>query len=63
MLVLGSTLGSETWRGSSTWRCSLPALWARSRSSRKAGYSGWFVLLGLVLIVNIVTFFVFAFSE
>ncbi len=29
----------------------------------KAGYSGWFVLLGLVPLVNIVMFFVFAFSD
>lgn len=30
---------------------------------QKAGYSGWFVLLGLVPVVNIVMFFVFAFSD
>ena len=29
----------------------------------KAGYSPWFVLLGLVPLVNIVMFFVFAFSD
>jgi len=29
----------------------------------KAGYSGWFVLLALVPLVNIVMFFVFAFSD
>jgi hypothetical protein len=29
----------------------------------KAGYSGWFVLLGLIPLVNLVMFFVFAFSE
>lgn len=30
---------------------------------RKAGYSGWLVLLGLIPLVNLVLFFVFAFSE
>ena len=30
---------------------------------RKAGYSGWWCLLGFVPIVNIVMFWVFAFSE
>jgi len=30
---------------------------------RKAGYSGWLVLLGLIPVVNVVLFFVFAFSE
>lgn len=30
---------------------------------RKAGYSGWLVLLGLIPLVNVVAFFVFAFSE
>ena len=29
----------------------------------KAGYSGWFVLLALVPLVNLVMFFVFAFSD
>lgn len=29
----------------------------------KAGYSGWWVLIGFVPIANIVMFFVFAFSE
>ncbi len=29
----------------------------------KAGYSGWWVLLGLVPLVNVVMFLVFAFSE
>lgn len=30
---------------------------------RKAGYSGWWVLLGLVPVVNVVMFFTFAFRE
>jgi len=30
---------------------------------RKAGYSGWWCLLGFVPIVNIVMFWVFAFAE
>jgi hypothetical protein len=29
----------------------------------KAGYSGWWVLVGLVPLVNLVMFFVFAFSD
>lgn len=29
----------------------------------KAGYSGWWVLLGLVPLVNIIAFFVFAFAD
>lgn len=29
----------------------------------KAGYSGWWVLTGLVPLVNIIMFFVFAFSQ
>lgn len=32
------------------------------RIIQKAGYSGWWVLIGLVPIVNVVMFFVFAFS-
>jgi hypothetical protein len=30
---------------------------------RKAGYSGWWVLAGLVPLVNIVTLFAFAFAD
>lgn len=30
---------------------------------RKAGWSGWLVLLGLIPFVNIAMFFVFAFAE
>jgi predicted lysophospholipase L1 biosynthesis ABC-type transport system permease subunit len=29
----------------------------------KAGYSGWWVLIGLVPVANIVFYFIFAFSE
>lgn len=29
----------------------------------KAGYSGWWVLIGLVPLVNIIMFFVFAFAD
>ena len=29
----------------------------------KAGYSGWWVLIGIVPLVNVIMFFVFAFSE
>jgi uncharacterized membrane protein YhaH (DUF805 family) len=37
------------------------AAWVKILS--KAGYSGWWVLIALVPIVNIIMFFVFAFSE
>lgn len=30
---------------------------------RKAGYSGWVVLLAFIPLVNVVAFFVFAFSD
>ena len=30
---------------------------------RRAGYSGWWILSGLVPVVNLVMFFVFAFRE
>jgi uncharacterized membrane protein YhaH (DUF805 family) len=29
----------------------------------KAGYSGWWVLIGLVPVANIIFYFIFAFSE
>lgn len=29
----------------------------------KAGYSGWWILIGVVPLVNVIMFFVFAFSE
>ena len=29
----------------------------------KAGYSGWWILIGLVPLVNMIMFFVFAFSD
>jgi drug/metabolite transporter (DMT)-like permease len=38
-------------------------VWAYVRIIQKAGYSGWYVLLGLVPVVNVVMFFVFAFAE
>ncbi|WP_402463111.1 DUF805 domain-containing protein [Isoptericola aurantiacus] len=41
----------------------LLVLIAYVRIIQKAGYSGWWVLIGLVPIVNVVMFFVFAFSR
>lgn len=41
----------------------LVPLWAYVRIIRRAGYSGWWVLVGLVPIVNFVMFLVFAFKE
>jgi hypothetical protein len=38
-------------------------IWAYVRIIQKAGYSGWNVLWGLVPIVNIIMFFVFAFGD
>ena len=38
-------------------------LWATIRISRRAGYSGWWSLLMLVPIVNVVVLWVFAFSS
>jgi hypothetical protein len=38
-------------------------IWAYVRIVQKAGYSGWNVLWGFVPLVNIIMFFVFAFSE
>jgi hypothetical protein len=38
-------------------------LWAYVNIIRRTGYSGWWVLIGLVPIANIVMFFVFAFKE
>lgn len=38
-------------------------IWAYCNIIRRAGYSGWWVLIGLVPIVNVVMFFVFAFKE
>lgn len=29
----------------------------------KAGYSGWWILIAIVPVVNVIMFFVFAFSE
>ncbi|HJQ03479.1 MAG TPA: DUF805 domain-containing protein [Jatrophihabitans sp.] len=39
------------------------AVWAYVRIIRRAGYSGWWILIGLVPVVNVVMFFVFAFKE
>ncbi len=36
---------------------------ATVRVLQKAGYSGWWVLLGLIPLVNIVMYLVFAFSD
>jgi len=38
-------------------------IWAYVRIIRRAGYSGWWVLIGLVPLVNVVMFLVFAFKE
>jgi uncharacterized membrane protein YhaH (DUF805 family) len=38
-------------------------LWFFGRALRKAGFSGWWALLGLVPVVNIVMLWVFAFAE
>jgi uncharacterized membrane protein YhaH (DUF805 family) len=39
------------------------AIWLPVRILRKAGYSGWWFLLGLVPIVNVVMIWVFAFAD
>ena len=38
-------------------------VWAYVNIIRRAGYSGWWVLIGLVPLVNLVMFLVFAFKE
>lgn len=38
-------------------------LWAYIRIIRRAGYSGWWILIGMVPLVNVVMFLVFAFKE
>lgn len=38
-------------------------IWANVRIIRRSGYSGWWVLIGLVPIANIVMYLVFAFKE
>jgi uncharacterized membrane protein YhaH (DUF805 family) len=38
-------------------------LWTTVRIARKAGYSGWWSLLMLIPIVNVVVLWVFAFSS
>ena len=38
-------------------------LWMAARTVSKAGYSGWWSLLTLIPIVNIVAIWVFAFSD
>ena len=38
-------------------------LWAYIRIIRRAGYSGWWILIGMVPLVNIVMFLVFAFKQ
>jgi uncharacterized membrane protein YhaH (DUF805 family) len=38
-------------------------IWAYVRIIRRAGYSGWWILIGLVPVVNVVMFLVFAFKE
>lgn len=38
-------------------------VWAYVRIIRRAGYSGWWILIALVPLVNVVMFLVFAFKE
>lgn len=38
-------------------------VWADVRIIRRAGYSGWWFLIGLIPLVNLVLFLVFAFKE
>ena len=38
-------------------------VWAYIRIIRRAGYSGWWILIGVVPLVNLVMFLVFAFKE
>ena len=38
-------------------------IWADVRIIRRAGYSGWWILIGLVPLLNVVMFLVFAFKE
>ena len=38
-------------------------VWAYVRIIRRSGYSGWWILIGLVPVVNLVMFFLFAFRE
>jgi hypothetical protein len=38
-------------------------VWAYVRIIRRAGYSGWWILIGLVPLVNLVMFLIFAFKE
>ncbi|MBV9823700.1 MAG: hypothetical protein JO144_15825 [Actinobacteria bacterium] len=37
--------------------------WAYIRIIQRAGYSGWWILIGVVPVVNVVMFLVFAFKE
>ena len=39
------------------------AIWLPVRILHKAGYSGWWVLLTLIPVVNIVLLWVFAFAD
>lgn len=38
-------------------------IWANVRIIRRSSYSGWWVLIGLVPVVNLVMYLVFAFKE
>jgi hypothetical protein len=38
-------------------------IWANVRIIRRSGYSGWWVLIGLVPVANVVMYLVFAFKE
>jgi hypothetical protein len=64
MLVLGSTLGSAGAVLVIVYLAlAVASIVGTVKIISKAGYSGWFVLLGFVPLVNIVMFFVFAFSD
>ncbi|MFL6161681.1 MAG: hypothetical protein ACJ74U_05580 [Jatrophihabitantaceae bacterium] len=38
-------------------------VWAYVQIIRRAGYSGWWILIGLLPLMNVVMFFIFAFKE
>ncbi|MBO1753520.1 DUF805 domain-containing protein [Allobranchiibius sp. CTAmp26] len=38
-------------------------IWAVVRIIHRSGYSGWWILVGLVPILNVIMFFVFAFKK
>ena len=38
-------------------------IWAVVRIIHRSGYSGWWILIGLVPVLNVIMFFVFAFKK